>query len=151
MVLKLETTTIGGVKWSMNTLVATDGLAAVTQLAAIVGAPVGTVAGAAKKGSVLDLDTGVIGDALAKMSARMAEPETVALAQLLLKDIRKQDKQIDFDIEFAGNYGVMTQLLAWSIKINFTSFFDGNPVLGALLSKAKQSIRGVSTGESGES
>lgn len=157
MTIKLEKTTIGGTQWGLNTLPASDGLVAVTQLAAIVGAPVGAVAGGVSKDtSFMDLDAGMLGEALAKMTQRLAEPSTIQLAQLLLKDLQKGNGKgglgpVDFEMEFAANYGTLIQLLAWSIRINFSSFFDGNPVLGALLGKAKESIRGVSIGGSGGS
>ncbi len=157
MVVKLEKTTIGGTQWAINTLPTSDGLTAFTQLGAIVGAPAGTLAGGiSKETSLANLDSGLVGDALAKMTLRLADPSTVQLVQLLLKDLTKANGKggfapIDFELEFAANYGTLLQLITWSIKINFASFFDGNPVLGALLEKVKQSTRGISTGDSGES
>ncbi len=156
MAVKFEKTTIGSTQWGMNTLTTSDGIAAVTRLSAIVGSPAGTVAGGVGKDtSLMDIDAGLLGDALAKMTQQLADPSTVQLTQLLLKDLQKGNvtggyAPIDFELEFAGNYGQLVKLIAWSIKVNFSSFFDGNPVLAALLSKVRESTRGISTGGSGE-
>lgn len=156
MVVKFEKKTICGEQWGLNTLPASDGIGAVTQLTAIVGGSLGSLAGkVGKKTTLADLAPGVLGDAVSKMTLQLADPSTLQLVHTLLKDLQKGNgkggyEPIEFETEFASNYGALTELLVWSIKINFASFFEGNPVLGALVSKAKESIRGISTGESGE-
>lgn len=151
MAVKMITTNIGGAKWEMNTLPATTGLSCLTQIAAIVGAPAGAAASAAKgKEKLMDLDVSIMGDAVAKMTERLAEPGTIDLVKTLLTDVRRNDKKIDFDDYFASNYSDLPSLIGWSLKENFGSFLAGNALLAALAEKAQTSIRATSTGGSGE-
>ena len=143
MSVKMVSTTIGGAKWEMNTLPATTGLACLTQVAAIIGAPAGAAAGGLKgkaEGNLLDLDAGMMGEAVAKMTDRLAEPKTVELIKTLLTDLRKNDARIEFDDYFAANYGELAELLFWSLKENFGSFLAGSSLFGSLAKKVQKSM-----------
>lgn len=144
MAIKRIETKLGSALWEMNTLPATTGLQCMTQLAAIVGAPAGAAAGGIKTkdaGGVMDLKAEAVGEAIAKMTARIAEPATVQLIETLLPDLRRNDEKIVFDDYFAANYGELTSLLIWSVKENFGSFLAGNPLLAKLAGKAQQLIQ----------
>lgn len=151
MGIRIIETRVGGARWEMNTLPATIGLRCLTQLAAIVGAPAGAAAGGAKDGGIKDLDSGMLGEAVAKMAQQIAEPGTIDLIKDLLVNVRKNDKPVEFDDEFAANYGILSELLMWSLRENFGSFLAGNSLLGGLAKKAMTSMSAPSTGESGES
>lgn len=161
MALKAETTTTrDGTEWTLNTLPATEGLAAATQLAAILGAPAGAVVGGQAAGVSLQefADAGFIGDAVAKMTARLAERSTVDLVKLLLRDLRKTEdgkpKKVVFDDEFAANYGQLAELIWFSLRLNFASFFGeslgGSDWVEAFKKKIMESIQEASIGGSGE-
>jgi len=150
MPIRMLTTQIGGAKWEMNSLPATTGLACLTQLASIVGAPAGAAAGGLKQGSggLMGLDAGLMGEAVSKMTQRLAEPQTVELIKTLLTDLRRNDKRIEFEDYFAANYGELAQLIGWSIKENFGSFLAGSTWLGSLAGRVQKSMSEASTGES---
>lgn len=147
MALRKIETKVGGAKWELMTLPSTTGLSCLTQISSIIGSPAGAAAAGIKKGSsALDLRTDLIGPAISKMMEKLAEVDTADLVKTLLTDLRKNDKPVEFDDEFSGDYGILMKLVAWSIRENFGSFLKGNPVLDGLVKKVQGSIQEVSTG-----
>lgn len=144
MAVKRVETSIGGARWEMNTLPATTGLTCLTQIAAIIGAPAGAAAsGLNQQGGLLGMDAGLMGEAVAKMTQRLADPQTVELIKSLLNGVRRNDKPVEFEDYFAANYGELMQVVAWSIRENFGSFLAGNTFLGGLAGKVQASMQGT--------
>lgn len=77
---------------------------------------------------------------LGSMGMALAKPGTVPMVKQLLSDLFKNEGGIfipvNYDVEFAANYGVLSQLVMFALKVNFESFFVGNPALRSLLQVA---------------
>jgi len=90
--------------------------------------------------------------AIQALTDRLAEEDVGKLCSTLLEDLRRDGSPVQFDTYFAANYGELSQLVAWSMKENFGSFFDGNPILSGLVSKGRAAMvkAATSTGQSGD-
>ena len=72
------------------------------------------------------------------LAAELETFEVEALIRELLKEMSVDGKEIDFDKYFMGNYGELIEIVAFSIKENFSSFFAAKGLLENLLPKAQQ-------------
>lgn len=157
----MEETELAGASWQINTLSATKGVEVLTWLGAILGQGAGHLGSAlqsmekpkAEKAedqetadadadestkSPLDIDMSWkdVGEAAGAILGRLSDPKTPAMLKTLLADLHKDKKQVRFDEEFAANYGVLAQIVAWALTVNFQSFFTGNPVVRGIAQKA---------------
>lgn len=128
--------------WKMNMMPATESLEVLAKLSPMLGEPLGALFGDAKiegEGEGLDANirTEAIARALAALTKQIAQPGTVDLIKRLLKGLRKNDLLVDFDREFTGNLGVLVKLIAWSLEINYSSFFDESLGLPDMFGKLK--------------
>lgn len=80
-----------------------------------------------KGGSVMDAD--VDGEVLAKglslLAEQLHEDEFLALVMRLFQSTRMDDREITdtvFDMEFAGDFGVVYKALAFVLEVNYGSF-----------------------------
>lgn len=140
---KTKSITVGQDVFTLNTLTATQGLKVFGKLSSMLGF-----------GLQNAFDTSMIAGAI---MSKLDDPELAAHIKLLLGGLKKNEKLVEFDIEFSANYGVLSQLVLWAVKENFGSFLADNPALVGLLQKAQ--LQGVaspsasptSTGASGVS
>ena len=91
----------------------------------------------------------IIGEAVAAMTARLAEPRTIDTIKTLLSGLTKNKQTIDFDQEFAQEYGTLSELVWFALEVNFSSFLSGNPFIEGLAGRVKRSGLGTSIGGSG--
>ena len=64
------------------------------------------------------------------LSEQLSYEELQKMINALLKDMAINSKGIVFDDEFSGNYGFLIKILAFALKENFGSFFEGLDILG---------------------
>jgi hypothetical protein len=121
MAVETKEIILGGATWRINTMPATIGSEVLCKLLSMIGGSLqGDMAGSGQAAF------------LATICSKLGDPGTVDLIQKLLGGITKNMRQVNFDLEFAGNYGVLCGLIKWSLEVNFSSFFVGNPVLAEM-------------------
>jgi len=124
--------------WSLNTLSATVGVQVLTQLAALAGEPLAALTKGASGADIMaiDIDVERMAGALSALAVRLAGDGTVDTIKTLLRSLCKKTgrgfSQVDFDDEFAGNYGVLAEVVGQAIKLNYSSFFSGSAVARGL-------------------
>ncbi len=109
---------IAGATWTVTQFPATEGLAILTRLLKLVGPAMGAVARG--EGSALEVGTFV-----AALVGQLDENETIILVKRLLKDTRKDGREIlpIFDVEFMGNYYTLLSVLGFVLEVNYGDFF----------------------------
>lgn len=63
------------------------------------------------------------------LSMGISDKELLTIIKRLLKEATANGKQIEFNSYFRANYGTLVALLAFSLKENFGSFFEGLAML----------------------
>ncbi len=118
MARRSQERSIGGATWTVTQFPATEGLALLTRLLKLVGPAMGAVARG--EGSALEVGTFV-----AALVGQLDENETVTLVKRLLKDTRKDGREVlpVFDIEFMGNYFTLLSVLGFVLEVNYGDFF----------------------------
>lgn len=118
MARRSQERSIGGATWTVTQFPATEGLALLTRLLKLVGPAMGAVARG--EGSALEVGTFV-----AALVGQLDENETVALVKRLLKDTRKDGREVlpTFDLEFMGNYFTLLSVLGFVLEVNYGDFF----------------------------
>lgn len=126
--------TSSGITYSLQALPATRGLAAFTSLMRIVGEPAGhAAAGLSQSSGDVDIGESSLGQAVGALTSRLSEPGTIELVKELLADLQKHEpnstmSRVNFDMEFAQNYGVLVELIAFAVELNFSSFLGASAV-----------------------
>lgn len=64
------------------------------------------------------------------LSSELKFDELDMMIKALLSGIAIDGKDIDFDEEFAGNYGFFVKIMSFALQENFGSFFEGMDILG---------------------
>jgi hypothetical protein len=64
------------------------------------------------------------------ISSELKFEELDMMLRSLLSGIAIDNKGIDFDEEFAGNYGFLIKVVTFALQENFGSFFEGLDILG---------------------
>ncbi len=161
--IQAHTNVIGSDEYMRNTLPATEGLQAAAIIADVVGEGGARLVAVVKglKGTATDdddpvsmldreVDTDALGIAVKAITAKMSEGRTIGLVKVLLTGLRKNAAVVNFDTEFAANYAVLFDLIAWSLSINFSGFLDSALVVG-LIRDLGVMLEQPSIGDSGES
>lgn len=112
---------IGGAVWTVTQFPASEGLAILTRLMKLTGPALGAVTRGSGAGAI------EVGTFVARIVEQLDEVETVSLIKRLLKDTRKDGREIlpVFDIEFMGNYYTLMQVLGFVLEVNYGDFFAG--------------------------
>ena len=115
---KSQDRAIGEGVWTVTQFPATEGLAILTRLLKLVGPAMGALA----RGEAGQVEVGTF---LAALIERLDEADTVALVKRLLKDTRKDGREVlpVFDIEFMGNYHTLLSVLGFVLEVNYGDFF----------------------------
>lgn len=123
---------IGDSEYTITQFTTSKGLKYLKQLAKIL-AP--SFAALAENNDVTNTDVrnaiedGVVSsDGLVKavhlLVENMDKEDVVELVKNLVNGVRKDNKDINFEIEFAGNYGELIQILVEVCKYNYASVFQ---------------------------
>lgn len=146
--IQLYETTINGSKFEVNNLAADKG---VETFAIIAGLAEGALDMLGVELKARDAASDIAGQEVAAVALRMAASvisqigkqrvAVVPLIKTLMNNLRRDGKQIKFELDFAGDYGTLTQLVAWLIEVNFSSFFSENP----LFEKVRGMLTSVTT------
>lgn len=127
--IKTQTTTIGGVRYTVQQLPVTRALRLSAKLGGIL-APALAKASKSVAGTNLDniagLDISLLGDALETLMMKMTPDELEFCTKELLYVLEKDGKDISrsFDTEFCGELLTVFKLLRFAFEVNFGDFFD---------------------------
>lgn len=136
MTVQYKTKTINGQVYGINTLPSglstgdAKGLHVLTWVLSLIGEPIGRIGPDAFAGGGVSRD-GIV-RAVAAVMTKLADPATVKNVGILLSGLDVGGKKVDLDLHFAANYGELAAVVTWALEENFSSFFDGNPLLSAL-------------------
>lgn len=79
------------------------------------------------KSEEITIDFGRIADSL---STKLPYEELDMMIKALISGIAIDGKDVDFEEEFAGNYGFLMKIITYALEENFGSFFEGTDILG---------------------
>lgn len=115
---KSQERAIGEAVWTVSQFPATEGLAILTRLLKLVGPAMGAIS----RGEGGNVEVGTF---IALLIERLDEAETIALVKRLLKDTRKDGREVlpMFDLEFMGNYHTLLAVLGFVLEVNYGDFF----------------------------
>lgn len=119
-----RTRQIGGKEWTITLLPATKGLDVGRRLLRLVGPSIGqALGGAGRPGSLLDVDSAALGNAVSDLALRIGEPEAAALVkELVTTGVFCDGKEVRadlFDLLFAGDYETLLRVAAFVVEVNF--------------------------------
>lgn len=139
----MKSASIRGKTWMLNVLPATEGLEVWTKLCSLAADPIVQLGKSLGKDALkvedlklADLPVEALGTVLGAVLGKLHTVEVSGLLKSLLRSLHCDNKPVDFDTHFAGNYGVLLPVAKWALEINFSSFFDGAPSLTGLLQQA---------------
>lgn len=132
--LKSEDRTIGRATYRVTQLPSSKGREVLTKLIKLAGPSLSRLLQDfnGEKLSVLDLDTGAVGQALEQLAANLGERdldyfcEVFGESSVLLQGASQPKLTKEFqDFHFAGEYLEMFKWLLFSLEVNYRGFFPG--------------------------
>lgn len=109
---------LDGHSWKLCSLPAAEGLRVLRRLLVVLGRPFAQIISAGDREA-----TYAIGDAVQALVIELADDD-IGILQRLLKGLEVDGRPAQFDLDFAGAYGTLAQVVVWAVKANFQSFFD---------------------------
>ena len=100
----------------------TEGLGIWAKLIGIVGPGMAKAIGGLGDGGV---EPDKLSEALTALLGKMEEKEVVTLIKRMCANVRRDGKAINFETEFAANYGTLVRVLWMVIRLNYSSFLSG--------------------------
>ena len=123
---------------SVTQFPARKGLKIKLRLAKMIAPGLASAAGITKDGLESDVDFKVLAYAVGQLVNSLGNDATVDfIAKELMQGARLDDKEITesvFDMEFAGDYGLLYKIIGFILEVNYGSFFE-NLNIGSLTSK----------------
>jgi len=122
------------------------GLKIKLRIAKMIAPGLASATGILQSGLEADFDSKVLAYAVGQLVDSMGNDATVDfIVKELMQGTRLDDKEINdavFDMEFAGNYGLLYKILAFVLEVNYGSFFESLNI-GQLTSKFSSLISPV--------
>ncbi len=123
---------------SVTQFPARKGLKIKLRLLKMVAPGLASATGILQGGLEVDFDSKVLAYAVGQLVDSMGNDATVDfIVKELMQGTRLDDKEITdslFDMEFAGDYGLLYKIIAFILEVNYGSFFE-NLNIGSLTSK----------------
>lgn len=107
---------IGDETYVINPFLTTKGLRVKAKLVKYLGSSLSAALSAEDEGTVVDLIAGVF--------AEITEDQYVELIKEILSNVTKNNMNIDFDKEFALNYGNLFKLVKEVLEFNYNDLFS---------------------------
>lgn len=114
---RVRTKEINGKTFQIHLLSASNGIIIAQKLSSIVATMMGSTSS-----DEIDIDFSKIATAL---STNISEKELLEILGKLLKDMAIDQKAVNFDEYFSGNYGELISVITFALQENFGSFFEG--------------------------
>lgn len=139
MAIKTKTKEIGGYSVEVTQFTGREGFKVKTKLLKLLIPSLGALAGAVPKGSsVLDADISgeVVSRAMSAITDQLDEDDFLSFVLRMLQSTRVSVKDASgnrsmvvirpevFDIEFAGHFEIVYEILAFVLEVNYGSFFE---------------------------
>ena len=118
---------IGDHMWTVGQFTASIGLRLWTRLIKLVGPSLGTAAAAFGEGLDTEFDASILGKAVEELTKKLDENDVLDLVQRLLSQTQIDNRKVNFDLDFAGNYMELLKVLLFVLEVNYKSFFSGLP------------------------
>lgn len=119
---------IDGITYVCSQFPATKGLKMLHRVGRFVSGPLSALAGDMKPGqkmAALDMSTETLGKAIQSFFETCDEATFENTVKDLLTSTTRDNKPINFDIDFAGQLGHLMKVLALVLEVNFKDFFNG--------------------------
>jgi len=117
---------------------ARKGLKIKLRIAKMIAPGLASATGLLQSGLEADFDSKVLAYAVGQLVDSMGNDATVDfIVKELMQGTRLDDKEITdtvFDMEFAGNYGLLYKIISYILEVNYGSFFESLNI-GQLTSK----------------
>jgi hypothetical protein len=107
---------IGDETYVINPFLTTKGLRVKAKLVKYLGSSLSAALSAEDEGTVVDLIAGVF--------AEITEDQYVELIKEILSNVTKNNMNVDFDKEFALNYGNLFKLVKEVLEFNYNDLFS---------------------------
>lgn len=116
--IKQKTCTIGGEEFILNTIPATKGIKLLKQLTKLIGPSFSELMKQNDGGDINPMSV-----AIEKLFENLDAVDVEALVKELVTSASKGSVAINFDMEFAGEYGKLFMLVKEIVEFNFGSVF----------------------------
>lgn len=124
---RVRSTIIKDIEYQIYVLPAGEGFVMANKLLKVVAPALAAIA--TSGGEMKDLDLSKVATELV---ANMDKLDTTAIVARLLKDMSANGQSVVFDTYFMCNYGVLLDLIIFTLKENFSSFFESSVSLSNL-------------------
>ena len=115
---------INGKRYSINLLPASKGFKIFFRLTKTLAPTLASLAdNMINKDAIMPEVDHMLTQAVMLLTDRLDENDFLAISTELLKGLRVDGSEVDFETFFRGNYGELLVLLEWSLKANFADAF----------------------------
>jgi hypothetical protein len=111
-------------------LPASKGLAVAQKLSTLLLPTIGTFANGSQDGEGIDFQ-----DAALVLTTNLVDFEVEETIKSLFEGLTVDNNEVEFDTYFMGNYGMLTEIIAFAVQENFSSFFTKGGFLEKYLPK----------------
>lgn len=113
--------------WTVNSYSTSKGIRLTQTLLSIAGESIGALIDKSNqaKGDATLLDA-EFSELIAKAIKNLKEHDLNELLKDIINHPLKDNKEIDYDSEFAENYGALVELVKFCLQVNFSSFFPAS-------------------------
>ena len=113
-----KTVVVGDVEYKINLLPPTRSIKLLTKISKVIGEPMATMSGAGDEKKVEDL----MPKAVQLLMANMDEDSVIIIIKEMMSCVFKENKSINFEIEFLGRLDVMIDLCKEVLELNYKEF-----------------------------
>lgn len=113
-----KTVVVGDVEYKINLLPPTRSIKLLTKISKVIGEPMATMSGAGDEKKVEDL----MPKAVQLLMANMDEDSVIIIIKEMMSCVFKENKSINFEIEFLGRLDVMFDLCKEVLEVNYKEF-----------------------------
>lgn len=138
-----------GKKISVKVLNMTAGIGVARKLLAVIAPAVGGTLDGLKHDDIIHGAPKDFTDLSLTLCSQIDKIQVESLIDILLTDLTVDGVPVDIEEYFAGNYGELIEILEFSLKVNFSTFFTGKGIKARFF-KTIQTLMGSISPESEE-
>lgn len=126
---KYKSKTINDKIFKVKILGARDGFNIGLQISKLILPAIGSSIDGMRQDELLHGAPNTFGEAAQKLVQQMGEVDANDIVEKLLSGLIVDDEDVNWDDYFAANYSELLEVLTFSMKENFGSFFTGNDIV----------------------
>ncbi len=130
--------TINNKQFSLKKLGARDGFTIGLEISKLVLPALGASVDGMRKDEIIHGAPQTFGDAAQKLVQQMGSVDVLNIIDKMFAGMTVDDKEIDWDEYFSGNYAEMVEVLMFTLKENFESFFTESGIVQKVQTFLKQ-------------